>query len=122
MAICKICGKEFVAESNAQKICSPECRKKANTLRCQKYREQTKLINYCEVCGKPLPPRCAKYCSPICRNIANGRGKKIAKKRITNNYDNANGLSIEDMAKLSRKHGMSYGELMRAFYRGEVLA
>lgn len=98
--ICPRCGKEFETESNAQKYCSAKCRRAAN-----KQKKPKKVEKYtCNWCGKDfLSERRKKYCSKECMLYVNRRLKKRKPKP-------EKGMSIEEIAALSREAGMSYGE------------
>ena len=41
---CKICGKEFITDSNIRKCCSDECKKANARINCNRYNEKQKAI------------------------------------------------------------------------------
>lgn len=105
MLICPQCGKEFERQYNAQRYCSAKCRRKANgkskVKKVQKYK--------CSWCGKEfLSARRKKYCCKECMLFANSRLKvrETKPKKV---------LSIEEVAKLSREAGLSYGQYVQKY-------
>lgn len=103
--ICPICGKEFETDQNAKKYCSAKCRRAHN----RQPKEKVYKTCRCSWCGEAfLSERRKKYCSNECLLYANGRLKKrkTKPKKV---------LSIEEVAKLSREAGLSYGEYVRKY-------
>lgn len=103
--VCPICGKTFeVTEcfENRRKYCSLDCRNKGY----RKKREE-RTYYYCKWCGEMLPKNSThKYCSESCelkatRNSASGRTNKKRKKK---------GLSIDEISRLAKAEGLSYGK------------
>ncbi len=95
--ICECCGKEFKTSCRRGKYCSMECRDKV-------YKERKVRLGvrtfYCELCGKAFESdKRRKFCTPECRRKAERGGKKSKKPK----------LSLEQVAKLSREEGLSYG-------------
>lgn len=102
---CLMCGKEFLKKCNSQKYCSEECRLKDYY---KKKNPEKEII--CECCGKTFITHCKKkYCSEKCRRIANSPSKKPSKRnsRKRNNF-----ISLNDMARIARENGISYGQLV----------
>ena len=98
---CPWCGTEFVSVTNGRIYCSVQCRRKAIHER-NKHNLRTGI---CCQCGETfLAKGVKKYCSKECRDVANGRKKK------RNVLTKTPSLTIEEVALLSRKAGMSYGE------------
>lgn len=116
IGICKNpnCCKEFVVESNAQKYCSPECRRRAQYLFTTKVKRAAMKVRKftCAWCGKDfLSDRKRKYCCKAHRLMANGRLKYEPR-----NIDKPKeALSIEQVAKLSREAGLSYGQYVQKY-------
>ena len=103
--ICPRCGKEFETESNAQKYCSAKCRRAANRKPKPKKVEKYK----CNWCGKEfLSARRKKYCRKECMLYANSRLKvrETKPKKV---------MSIEEVAKLSREAGLTYGQYVQKY-------
>lgn len=95
---CEYCGKEFETSCHNGKFCSMKCRDKAYKERKVRLGERT---FYCELCGKAFESdRRRRFCTDECRRKAE-RGKKKSRKKPK--------LSLEQVAKLSREEGLSYG-------------
>lgn len=108
--ICKRCGREFTTEKNAQKFCSKYCTTKYLSFGAK----QTEFK--CAFCGKNFTSqKKKKYCSDQCRLKANGRLKN--KKKADSKPKNF--MSIEEVARESRKLGISAGEYMQKFCYGK---
>lgn len=96
---CPICGKEFVKNNNARKFCSKECAQKAIYLE----RRGGPGTYQCAYCGKDFESdRKKKFCSDECRKASYLKTGKKRKKAE----------SIEDVARLCRETGLTYGQLM----------
>ena len=99
---CLCCGKEFVREHNAQKHCSAKCRIAWNTSKEAKAKYNIKMYT-CSWCGITFEsPQKKKYCSDECR-VLSYKGKRKKPKRQT-------ALSIQEVSKLAREAGLSYGQ------------
>ena len=94
---CVHCKKRFTTNQNAQKYCSEECKIVAN--------KQPKGIRtfVCEFCGSRFETDFKrKYCSVECRENAKRSASKCRKPKKPK-------LSLNQIAKLCREEGMSYG-------------
>ena len=105
--VCPCCGEEFETKKsengnsrNAQKYCSPQCRKKYAS-RAYELKDCT-----CRWCGKDFKaPKRRKYCSDECRLYANGRGKRKSKTNKT----------LIEVAQLAHKEGLTYGQYVAKY-------
>lgn len=98
---CACCGIEFETERNAKKYCSVKCRAKFNKKQAR-IKMKTCTCNWCGIVFETEKKR--KYCSEDCRMIANRRKKNKALKH---------NKSIEQIAKLAREAGLSYGQYVQ---------
>lgn len=112
--ICPVCGKSFTLgfRQTRRVYCSEECRNIAqeNRRKCEK--EKEKIYHSCEWCGVGLPKNSTdKYCSDECRRKAerNSTQKKSGRKKKP--------LSIDDIVKLAKKEGLSYGQYVDKYGR-----
>ena len=103
---CLCCGKEFIRKKNAQKHCSAECRRKWNSGKeaKAKYYPKTYTCGWCGIIFESEHKR--KYCSDECR-ILSLAGRRKSRKRPA--------LSLEEVAVLSRKEGLSYGQYVAKY-------
>lgn len=99
-AICPVCGKSFQRNGNG-KCCSEKC---LNIIKGKKERA-------CGVCGKSFVPthENIKFCSEECRKKKSYRKKPAVEVKKT---------TLNEIAALARKHGMSYGKYVEALERG----
>lgn len=103
--ICPTCGQEFKTAKNAQKYCSPKCRRKAN----YNATHQKQDIFKCAWCGKEFESdRTKKYCCSECRIMAN---KPYAKRKPTHEPQ----YKLSQIAVLCRSMGMSYGQYVSKY-------
>jgi hypothetical protein len=104
--ICPLCQNEFVTGQNAQVYCSARCRR--GMYAKQRREKQSSRKFTCAYCGVIFEAdKKRKYCCEDCRLKMNGRrlAKPKARKKAS--------LSLEQVAKLSREAGMSYGEYVQ---------
>lgn len=103
-AICPVCNKAFIG-ANCAKYCSAKCRKTAARKRKQK--EVAERILICAYCGATFQSaKKRKYCE-LCQE--KNRRKRKPRERVKPK------LSIEEVAKLSREEGLSYGEYVKKY-------
>lgn len=101
---CKYCGKEFTSTHNSQKYCTVECRDKAR----HNKRLGTRVFE-CEFCGELFEADAKRrFCTVECRRKAESARKKKRKPKKPK-------LSLEQVAKLSREEGLSYGEYVKKY-------
>ena len=117
-AICPVCGVEF-APKRCQQYCSAKCRKRHEL---DKYIAQRKeRVKTCAWCGKEFMSG-KKYCSAICRKIANGR---IRVDSPLNPNATKISRSIDEVDRYCKEHNITYGEYSRreqiAKMKGETL-
>jgi predicted Zn-ribbon and HTH transcriptional regulator len=106
---CRQCGTEFAAYNNAQQYC-PRCKKEGIKRRSKK--SPFRIPNVCAHCGTQFTSdRKRKYCD-YCKDVTNRRNTKPRKKP-------KNFMSIEEVARESRKLGISAGEYMAKFCYGK---
>ena len=101
---CKMCGDEFTRTSNSNKYCD-KCKKRI------KERKKAKKIYTCQCknCGKIFDSKTKKdYCNTACEESYNQINKPVAK---TVN----GGKSLDEMAKLCRMEGLSYGQYLTKY-------
>lgn len=97
--VCAICGKKFIG-GNSAKYCSKECRIEMGYRRIKERRPK---VFTCEYCGMMFHgDRRNKYCSVECRRKADGGRNVKRKKKKTE-------MSIDQVAKLAREAGLTYG-------------
>lgn len=102
LATCEHCGKEFVTTNHNQKYCSVECRQKA--YKEKPYKPLGTRVFECEFCGELFEADIKrKFCTPECR-LKYERGKRKTRKPKKPK------LTLEQVAKLSREEGLSYGQ------------
>lgn len=100
---CLGCGTNFVRKKSAQKYCSAKCRKKQYTKPhvIEKYK-QPKMFE-CAWCGIFFETDHKEdYCSEECRIKAGNRKNRRRKSQKT--------IKLEQVAKLAREAGLSYGQ------------
>ena len=103
--ICPVCSRKFETNKNAQKYCSPKCRRKANFAANL---EKQNVFN-CAWCGKEfISERSKKYCCDTCRVNANRPSAK-RKPKTEPRY------KLSTIAFLSRSLGMSYGQYVSKY-------
>ncbi len=102
--ICPVCLKQFTTTKNATKFCSIECSKEFKKLSKKK-----KCI--CAWCNKTFyTMRKKTYCTERCRLYANARiSEPVIKK------DAKPKMSLQEVAKLARDCGMTYGKYVQQF-------
>ena len=101
---CEYCGKEFTTTHNSQKYCTVECRDKAR----HNKRLGTRVFE-CEFCGELFEADAKRrFCTVECRRKAERKKKKQTKPKKPK-------LSLEQVAKLSREEGLSYGEYVKKY-------
>ncbi len=104
--VCRECRHIFTTSVNSQMFCSAECRQKA-------YRKKKAMPRArCPVCGRifSITDSRKKYCSAACRlglddNKPRSGKCGIQEKALVNTC-----LSLDEIAKLAREAGMTYGE------------
>lgn len=101
---CKACGNKFTTKYNAKKFCDEICRKNY----AKHLKETTKYK--CALCGKEFIGK-RKYCSPECRQKANGRMKD----QIQYNKKTIPKYSLIQVSKLAKELGISYGKCVARF-------
>ena len=119
---CLMCGKEFLRECNSRKYCSEECKRKY-----YKSIKNPEKNLVCEYCRKAFTSPCErKYCSFECCVLANPAKEKISKTSseikqipITNKKKNKPFVSLNEMAVLQNKTGISYGQLAHKMEAGK---
>lgn len=98
---CPHCRKQFVRSCNSQKYCSEKCRTAA-------IEKRKKSIAKCAFCGKKFEiTKIRKYCSDECKAKAESRPDCFKRHKPR--------LSIDEVARLSRKAGMSYGKYVQLY-------
>lgn len=102
---CKACGNKFITKYNAKKFCDEICRKNY----AKHLKESTKYK--CALCGKEFAGK-RKYCSPECRQKANGRMKDQIE---YNNNKTIPKYSLIQVSKLAKELGISYGKCVARF-------
>lgn len=102
---CKTCGNKFITKYNAKKYCDEICRKNY----AKHLKESTKYR--CALCGKEFTGK-RKYCSPECRQKANGRMKDQIQ---YNNKKTRPKYSIVEVSKLAKELNISYGQCVARF-------
>ena len=106
-ATCPVCKKVFIG-ANCAKYCSAKCRKTAAKQRKQKEIVERRLT--CAYCGAVFQSaKKRKYCCEECQRRACGVLKRKPRERVKPK------LSIEEIAKLSREEGLSYGEYVKKY-------
>ena len=113
--ICKYCGAEFETKT-VSKWCSDACRLTDSKVKeLKKKAAKPKIIKTCEYCGIKFEAsrQDRLYCSKTCcskanHNIANGKPKTPPKKPK---------YSIEDIQRLARAEGLTYGQYMTRHYK-----
>lgn len=99
---CKYCGKEFTTDNHRQKYCTVECRDKA--YKEKRFKPLGTRVFECEFCGELFEADSKRrFCTPECR-LKYERGKRKPKKTKKPK------LSLNQVAKLSREEGLSYGQ------------
>lgn len=112
---CVACGKEFTPNRGKQIYCSAECRIKRNSNKRKIECTQRKFI--CQYCKKVFVSKMKKkYCSFECCTKANTKTKTKTRRRITAFPS----LSIEQINKLAREQGLTYGQYMTKIYAEEL--
>ena len=103
--ICCFCKKEYEGD-NASIYCSAECRRAMEKKRKEK--EIANRAQICAFCGVVFySDRRKKYCCDKCRDKANGKRSAKPRKKAK--------MSIEEVAKLCRKEGLSYGQYVAKY-------
>lgn len=103
-SICPVCNKAFIG-ANSATYCSAKCRKTAAKKRKQKEIAERRLT--CAYCGAVFQSaKKRKYCE-LCQE--KDRRKRKPRERVKPK------LYIEDIAKLSRGEGLSYGEYVKKY-------
>lgn len=87
--LCRICGKEFMATDNRQKICSDACREVSKKQAFKKYYNSIRKcpeIRACCICGKLYKGKTnSVVCSPECRKrLKYERYKQYSKENYKN--------------------------------------
>ena len=101
-ATCEYCGKEFKTTNHNQKYCSAECRDQAYKTRPSK--PLGTRVFECEFCGELFKADAKRrFCTVECRRKAERGKKKQTKPKKPK-------LTLEQVAKLSREEGLSYGQ------------
>jgi len=103
---CAQCGKEFTTTHPTQKYCTLECRDKAYKSRDKRLGRR---VFECEFCNKLFEADAKRrFCTPECRRKAERKKKKQTKPKKPK-------LTLEQVAKLSREEGLSYGEYVKKY-------
>lgn len=128
---CIVCGKEFTPSKVYARCCSGKCSQKNWRIehgQCRKNFEGKK--QKCIICGKEFTPYRSEHicCSPECskkRNyqVTSTRKKQqyrdmVEKKKAMEAMPKSNHDAIANIAIEARKHGMSYGEYVGKYLRG----
>lgn len=104
--VCRECRHIFTTSVNSQMFCSAECRQKA-------YRKKKAMPRArCPVCGRifSITDTRKKYCSAACRlGLDDNKSQRSMwanqERQLVNTC-----LSLDEIAKLAREAGMTYGE------------
>ena len=109
---CRCCGKEFIPKNNASQYCSIQCKRQHYNIKANEINATRERTTKCTWCGETFTAIGRfKYCSLVCNLMAKGKingiarkpDKPVKKKPIK---------SIEEVARLSREAGLSYGQYM----------
>ena len=104
--VCRECRHIFTTSVNSQMFCSAECRQKA-------YRKKKAMPRArCPVCGRifSITDTRKKYCSAACRVGLDDNKPQSGKSGIQGKVLVNTCLSLDEIAKLAREAGMTYGE------------
>lgn len=112
---CAACGKEFTPNRGKQIYCSAKCRIKQSNMREKLSAPERKFT--CQYCKKVFVSKMKKkYCSFECCTKANIKTKTKTRRRTTAFPS----LSIEQINKLAREQGLTYGQYMAKVYAEEL--
>lgn len=109
---CRCCGKEFTPKINASQYCSKQCKRKSKVAQTEEWYKKHNYKLICAWCGETFfAKRKTKFCCTLCSLMAKGKINGIARKpgKLVNKKPVK---SIEEVARLSREAGLSYGQYM----------
>ncbi len=110
---CRCCGKEFTPKINASQYCSKQCQRQHYNITRNEINATQKRIAKCAWCGETFTAIGRfKYCSLVCGLMAKGKINGIAKSQREKPKNTKPHKSIEEVARLSREAGLSYGQYM----------